>query len=1463
MINDVVDGVIAVKEGKGAFMRKRRWFAMLMALCMILGSLMLSKDAARADYEDGDYCWYCGKYRWDGYRCGMCGACSEEATDNDCHEMTHCSLCGECLQSVEFCDNSHNCVECLKEEGFHCMDCGECFCHEPEALCGVCFRCDSCAGEICEDCGFCEECAAEEGDVFHCVECGACATVTDFCEEGDGNGEHCVECHVICEECGRCNLVEDLEICSSCGLCEDCCISHAEDLGCDCGNYCVEGPGWDEHICGECGACFDEIEQCPYCELCLDCCESESECSAGMCIEDPDYAEHFCEDCGVCFCDTVQCETCEANGVSRCRECCEELCEAEGCTCGDQCISDPDFDEHLAVKHKGITPAKHTSAVPRARYTYNTTQHWKDCMYCDSAGHITGKENHTFDSKGCCTVCGYVKGIPLAITQQPVSAVGVVNPWNASYGKDSHKVKFRLEAVGKGKLHYKWVFRKVGEKYWMPVDSDGCKFRITKSCDSNMMVIAVPNDACYETYEIKCFVADETVKNMDSTLEWIESDTVTLTAKHTYHWFDYYTSDENSFKLKDSGKIITWKGSEGHIRCCDGCGMEYGKIRKHTFDPGEYAGEDTKGREWLKHSCRVCGYTEYFQKHDHTYDNFTIDEEHTTDFEHALICDIPDCGHITHELHHFEPYIVATPYESEHGAFRLDCTDCGFSKNDPNPENFWTKSNYLGYVAKAGILSKTTFTKEDTLTIRVNLLRYWARTSKRDFADKKITGWKAECRKRTGEYTEDKKDVTSYFTFTKLADGDWTAVMKTDPGMQGGCITFDPVFADCTHGSTKVVNKKATVCCIAGYTGDTVCADCGKLVKTGNPIPPLKKSHDGPLTFIAGTQIKGSCEERGFEGYYRCGTCGEKVRGKSTGFDHSKYAKVTEDEKEATCTEDGYTGDQFCSHCGKLIQRGRIVPSCHMDTEVVNYKKPTKEEAGYSGDTYCNTCKQIVAYGHILPKEYVRKIQDEFIKLPIPKIGDTAALKPNTIAVAQSANLVSGAWKVKSASGSWSNMGSTDTFMKDKQYLATLNLYWGSTAEVTDKTKIHVNGKYCPKSTINIGKQQCWHVEYEFTATEEGGLPPVIGSFVITFDPPTVGESATDTPRLSTTTEGLKLYDAHWLDTKGIMTSGTFEKGSRYWVEFYAAPEDGYQFPEGKTSVSGTFNGLSCSLFRSGSQWKCKGEFFVKNKIDISGGTVSGVKNLTYTGEPLEQKGATLTVDGKVLSNDGTDYEIRYENNILVGKATMTFVGRGNYTGEKQVTFKINYRIGWNEDAEGWCYKRKDGTWATLCWEKLGGKYYYFDANGYMMTGWQKVGGKWYYLDPATGAMKTGWLKTGGKWYYLDPASGAMQTGWVNVSGKYYYMNPKSGIMMTGWVKTGGKWYYLDPESGEMKTGWLEYKGEWYFLSSPGGHMVTKWKKIGGKWYYFGTDGIMVHDTTMVIDGKSYTFDSQGVCQNP
>ena len=71
--------------------------------------------------------------------------------------------------------------------------------------------------------------------------------------------------------------------------------------------------------------------------------------------------------------------------------------------------------------------------------------------------------------------------------------------------------------------------------------------------------------------------------------------------------------------------------------------------------------------------------------------------------------------------------------------------------------------------------------------------------------------------------------------------------------------------------------------------------------------------------------------------------------------------------KPATCTQDGYTGDEVCKTCGVTVKKGEVIPATGHDTQLVGAKPATCTENGYTGDEVCKTCGVTVKKGEVIP----------------------------------------------------------------------------------------------------------------------------------------------------------------------------------------------------------------------------------------------------------------------------------------------------------------------------------------------------------------------------------------------------------------------------------------------------------------------------------------------------------------
>lgn len=85
----------------------------------------------------------------------------------------------------------------------------------------------------------------------------------------------------------------------------------------------------------------------------------------------------------------------------------------------------------------------------------------------------------------------------------------------------------------------------------------------------------------------------------------------------------------------------------------------------------------------------------------------------------------------------------------------------------------------------------------------------------------------------------------------------------------------------------------------------------------------------------------------------------------------------------------------------------------------------------------------------------------------------------------------------------------------------------------------------------------------------------------------------------------------------------------------------------------------------------------------------------------------------------------------------------------------VVYKEEWILDSVGWWYRREDGSYPVNTWwqDPASALWYYFNEQGYMVTGWIDWNGGRYYCQPS-GAMATGEQTIDGQVYQFD-ASGA------------------------------------------------------------------------------------------------------------
>ena len=164
------------------------------------------------------------------------------------------------------------------------------------------------------------------------------------------------------------------------------------------------------------------------------------------------------------------------------------------------------------------------------------------------------------------------------------------------------------------------------------------------------------------------------------------------------------------------------------------------------------------------------------------------------------------------------------------------------------------------------------------------------------------------------------------------------------------------------HSLTKVINKKDATCTEDGYTGDTVCAICGKEIIKGEAIET--KGHIEAID----AAVEPTCTEPGKTEGKHCSVCNEVLVAQEV-IPATGHKEETIPGKEATCTDTGLTDGTRCSVCGTVIKAQEEIPAKgHSWNEGEITTSPTCENAGVKTYTctVCNATKTeaIDATGH-------------------------------------------------------------------------------------------------------------------------------------------------------------------------------------------------------------------------------------------------------------------------------------------------------------------------------------------------------------------------------------------------------------------------------------------------------------------------------------------------------------------
>ena len=608
------------------------------------------------------------------------------------------------------------------------------------------------------------------------------------------------------------------------------------------------------------------------------------------------------------------------------------------------------------------------------------------------------------------------------------------------------------------------------------------------------------------------------------------------------------------------------------------------------------------------------------------------------------------------------------------------------------------------------------------------------------------------------------------------------------------------------------------------------------------------------------------------------------------------WEKGSETQHQRICQNDGShkeTGDHTlgtaatckapanCSICGQSY--GEKNPSNHTGgTEVRNQKEATTTTEGYTGDTYCLGCGEKIASDTVIPKKTSGGSggtssggsssndgeDSTIIDRPdkddpsCPTTGQTAPVKPGTNGNANiDGNAVQDAINKAAADAEKNgntangiavvvpvNVGDTrkdvqiilkaDTL--DKLVFSKVKHFTIDTDSMTDfgftrDTLKELNRQTNGDIVLKVKKTTATSVE----AKAAIGTRPVYDISLWEM------KNGKETKQISLNGKGISIA-IPYAPEKNEQTGNLYavyvdENGKVQWItkSSYDADQKAVIFEAEHFSIYGIGYKNPVPAFTDiQNHWAADNILFVASR-----GLLSGTSDTTFSPNTGMTRGMFVTALGRLAGINPDSYKTGKFTDVKADAYYAPYVNwaaqTGIVTGVTATTFAPDTNINREQMAvimEN--YAAKLGYTVPKTLEAV------TFADNASISSWAKE---------AVKSMQQAGILAGKTNNRFDPAGTATRAEVATVLRRFVeiIIDPQAA---NGWQQNdSGQWSYY--RNGEPVKGWLSENQKWYWLDKVTGVMFAGgWKQIDGKWYYFYTDGSMAVNTT--IDG--YTIGSDG-----
>ena len=554
------------------------------------------------------------------------------------------------------------------------------------------------------------------------------------------------------------------------------------------------------------------------------------------------------------------------------------------------------------------------------------------------------------------------------------------------------------------------------------------------------------------------------------------------------------------------------------------------------------------------------------------------------------------------------------------------------------------------------------------------------------------------------------------------------------------------------HSLTKVINKKDATCTEDGYTGDTVCAICGKEIIKGEAIEA--KGHIEAID----AAVEPTCTEPGKTEGKHCSVCNEVLVAQEV-IPATGHKEETIPGKEATCTDTGLTDGTRCSVCGTVIKAQEEIPAKgHSWNEGEITTSPTCENAGVKTYTctVCNATKTeaIDATGHT-PVEVAEQ------PATCTEAGHTAGTKCSVCDA-----ILSGMEELPAT-------GHTEVIDAAK----------APTCTETGLTE----GKHCSVcNTVLVAQEEIpakGHTEVidpavEPTCTEpgktEGKHCSVCNEIIV---------AQTEIPAKGHT-EVIDAAKAPTCTEPGLTEGKHCSVCNEVIVKQEVIPATGHK-PEIRNAVEAT---LTTPGYTGDTYCSVCNELLKQGKeIPKTGAHITWVIDSEVVAEEDYLKGTMPSFKGSTDKAPDENYRYTFTSwdpEVVVAEEDAT------YTAQYSATARVFYTITFNANGgEGSMEPQRFEVGVDTALNTNA-----FTRESYNFIGWNTAadGSGATYADEGAILELTGDITLYAQWQFWN--------GWfTDVNGKQYYQDGE--LLKTGWTVIDGNTYYLDTETGYAATG--------------------------------------------------------------